>query len=168
MTAAARGGGGGAGAGGPDAAAAEGSTKLRKMTNLSTHLVTVPALPPTRDSARLPPLGLLPEGIGEETVKEIACGMLRCLKCRGGPPVNGVYLVLPPYSGGGGCNGGVELWGGDEEGGGETTTTAMATRAAAILSLLIMVFRKLERYNDMIGMPKLMSDACFEFMPISI
>ena len=113
-------------------------------------------------------VGAAAGGMGEETVEEIASGMLHCLKCRGGPPVNGVYLVLPPYSGGGGCNGGVELWGGDEEGGGETTTTAMATRAAAILSLLIMAFRKLERYNDMIGMPKLMSDACFEFMPISI
>jgi len=55
-------GGGGvdAGAGGPDAAAVGGSTKLRKMMNLSAHLVTVPALPPARDGARRPPSGLLP------------------------------------------------------------------------------------------------------------
>jgi len=106
--------------------------------------------------------------MGEEAVEEIACGVLRCLKCRGGPPVDGVYLVLPLDGGGGGRNGGVELSGGDEEGGGETTTTTTATQAAAIFSLLVAAFRKLERYNDMIGTLKLMSDTRFEFVPISI
>jgi hypothetical protein len=49
-----------------------------------------------------------------------------------------------------------------------TTTTTTATRAAAISSLLVAAFQKLERYNDMIGAPKLMSDAHFEFVPVSI
>ena len=150
------------------AAAAAGSTRLRKTTNLSAHLVTVPALAPSW-GATAATSGGLPSGMGEETVEEIARGVLRCLKRRGGPPARGVYLVLPPDGCGGG---GVESSSGghvEEGGGGPTTTTATATtRAAAISSLLVAAFRKLERYNDMIGTPKLMSDARFEFVPVSI
>jgi hypothetical protein len=74
MAEAAGGGGQGGRTGRGGGGGVDQSTKLRKTTNLSTHLITVPTLPPTRDGTHRPPSGLLPAGMGEETVKEMPEG----------------------------------------------------------------------------------------------
>ena len=66
-------------------------SRLHKTTNLSAHLITVPAILPNTTKE-----GVALEGMGEETIEEIARGILRCLKRRGSPSVSKVHLVLPP------------------------------------------------------------------------
>ncbi len=147
------------------ATAAAGS-RLRKTTNLSAHLVTVPAMARARVPGSSASLGAggttlgydaLP-GMGEETIEEIARGVLRCLKRKGSPPASGVYLVIPPDRA---CEGGG--MDDDDEAEGQGTRTP---RMKLISSLLVEALRKLERHNDMIGAPRLMADARFEFVPV--
>jgi hypothetical protein len=51
----------------------------------------------------------------------------------------------------------------DDEAEGQGTRTP---RMKLISSLLVEALRKLERHNDMIGAPRLMADARFEFVPV--
>jgi len=105
---------------------------LAKSSNLAANLITVPAT--TIDG------GEQLQGLEEGTIDEIARGILRCLKRKKSPPASKLVLVLPPLA--------------DSEKEEQRRQIAKARLMAA--------FQKLEQYNDMIGAPKLMSDAEYE------
>ncbi|EED88548.1 predicted protein [Thalassiosira pseudonana CCMP1335] len=146
------GGAGGSGSGAlcvADAAAGGGSGEgvgvgLRKTTNLSAHLITVPAQSPQTSNSIV--------GMENDTAEEIARGILRFLKRKKSPVVSKFYILLPPLSM-------VPTRGeeGREEG-----------RRAAIATQLKEACAKLEQYNDMIGMPKLMAGAEMEFVDVNV
>lgn len=151
----------GVAAGGADAAAGagvlvqhpppptSGTGRLQKTTNLSAHLITVPAPKPSNRSSNLAAsLGDEVPGLEEDTMEEIARGILRCLKRKKSPPASVVYLVLPCENSNGG--------GMEEE------------RKEIVVARLSAAWQKLEQYNDMIGAPRLMSDATLEFVGVSI
>ena len=117
---------------------------LQKTTNLLAHLITVPTPITTGKNADA---GGEVLGMEEDTIEEIARGILRCLKRKKSTPASKVYLVLPPDSS-------------SEEGDQERKRVALARLAAA--------WQKLERFNDMIGAPKLMSNAQFDFIDASV
>ena len=108
-----------------------------KTSNLSANLITVPA-ENILDGEAIP-------GMAVGTITEIARGILRCLQRKKSPPANRVCLILPPVV--------------DKEKEEERRTMVLASLKAA--------FQKLEQYNDMIGAPKLMAEAEFEFVNVS-
>ena len=85
--------------------------------------------------------------MAEDTVEEIARGILRCLKRKKSPPASRVYVVLP-------CDTGSDGSSEDKD----------AERRELISTRLLAAWQKLEQYNDMIGAPKLMADARLEFV----
>jgi len=127
-----------------------GTTRLQKDNKLGAHLITVPAPVPTangsimtltKTNANAGNDGEEKEevsGMEEDVIEEIARGILRCLKRKKSPPASKVYLVLPPNS-----------------------SSASRHMASTRLSA---AFQKLEKYNDMIGAPKLMANAELEFV----
>jgi hypothetical protein len=123
--------------------------QLRKTTNLSAHLITVPVILSTTTAAKAATTSS--KGIEEETMEEIARGILRCLKRKGSTSVSNIYLLVPPSS----------LSRKDTEG-----SAAAAATATIISALLKKAFDKLEQYNDMIGMPRVMANVCFEVVPV--
>mmetsp|Transcript_31185 Transcript_31185/g.56593 ORF Transcript_31185/g.56593 Transcript_31185/m.56593 type:complete len:448 (+) Transcript_31185:141-1484(+) len=136
---------------GADAAAGSVRPLSEKTTNLLAHLITVPASTPSQGSTTATAAiggDEVPPGMEEDVMEEIARGILRCLRRKHSPPASKVYLVLPPMSGG------------SEEMNRERREMASARLAAA--------WQKLERYNDMIGAPKLMADAKLEFVDVSV
>lgn len=146
------GGAGGSGSGAlcvADAAAGGGSGEgvgvgLRKTTNLSAHLITVPAQSPQTSNSIV--------GMENDTAEEIARGILRFLKRKKSPVVSKFYILLPPLSM-------VPTRG--EEGREEERRAAIATQLKEACA-------KLEQYNDMIGMPKLMAGAEMEFVDVNV
>ncbi|KAL7526081.1 hypothetical protein ACHAXR_001304, partial [Thalassiosira sp. AJA248-18] len=140
-------GGADAAAGGGSLGTTTGGRRLQKTTNLLAHLITVPAttiMPQlfnttTTDNV----VGEIP-GLAEDVIEEIARGILRCLKRKKSPPASKVYLVLPPDGG----------YVGERDG----------ERRNVVLARLSAAWQKLERYNDMIGAPKLMADAELVFV----
>lgn len=152
----------GVAAGGADAAAGagvllpnnpppptSGTGRLRKTTKLSAHLITVPAPNPSNRSSNLAAsLGDEVPGLEEDTMEEIARGILRVLKRKKSPPASVVYLVLPCENSN---SGGME-----EE------------RKEVVVARLSAAWQKLEQYNEMIGAPRLMADATLEFVDVSI
>ena len=139
---------GGGGGGGEGASSMLGTTGLRlqKTTNLAAHLITVPATIITQTSNNnITEGGGEVPGLAEDTIEEIARGILRCLKRKKSPPASKVYLVLPPV-----------FFGEDIE----------KERRQVASERLDAAWQKLERYNDMIGAPKLMADAQFEFVDV--
>ena len=106
---------------------------LAKSSNLAANLITVPAATINEGGEQL-------QGLEEGTIDEIARGILRCLKRKKSPPASKLVLVLPP------------LADSDKE----------EQRRQVASSRLMAAFQKLEQYNDMIGAPKLMSDAEYE------
>ena len=136
---AAAGGGVGGGGGVQQPAPAEQSNM-----DLSAHLITVPAIIINPNTTTVADDDEVP-GLEEDTVIEIARGILRCLKRKKSPPTSKVYLVLPP----------------------DPNVERDAVRKQAVHSKLAAAWEKLERYNDMIGAPRLMADAEFEFVDVS-
>jgi len=118
------------------------SKQLRKTTNLSAHLITVPVILSTTAAAAAAVTSF--KGMEEGTIEEIARGVLRCLKRKGSTSVSNIFLIVPPPP---------LLSSSREEG---TTISVLLTKA----------FAKLEQYNDMIGMPRLMANVCFEVVPV--
>ena len=117
---------------------------LHKTTNLSAHLITVPAS----------------EGTKEETMEEIARGILRFLKRKKSPLVSKVFLVLPPLSVSPSMMDlDMEKGASDQKG---------VEKRQIIHDQLSEAWAKLERYNDMIGQPKLMANAELEFVNVSV
>ncbi|KAL9184995.1 hypothetical protein ACHAXT_002772 [Thalassiosira profunda] len=123
----------------PSSNLGETGLRLQKTTNLSAHLITVPAtiVTQTDTSAEVP-------GMATDITEEIARGILRCLKRKKSPPASKVMIVLPP----------------DMKGEKDTE------RRQVVLSRLSAAWQKLEQYNDMIGAPRLMADASLEFVDI--
>jgi hypothetical protein len=107
----------------------------KKATNLSANLITVSAFASSVGDGG---------GMGEETFEEIARNILRCLRRRrDSPPASVIHVLLPPD----------EL----DDGGNNS-----ASRSTLASSRLMEAFHKLEKYNDMIGVPRLMADATLE------
>ena len=117
---------------------------LAKQSNMSSHLITVPA---TKFDGGGDNNGkeVVP-GLEDGTIDEIARGILRNLKRKKSPPCCKIHIVLPPVV--------------DNEKNQERKEVAEKRLKAA--------FQKLEQYNDMIGAPKLMSDAEFEFVDVVV
>jgi len=114
-----------------------------KGTNLSANLITVPASSTSMSGGG--------GGMGEDTFEEIARNILRCLRRRrDSPPASVIHVLLPPN----------DLVGDDDHNG--NTTSSMAS------SRLMEAFHKLEKYNDMIGVPRLMADARVEVVHVSV
>ena len=114
-----------------------------KGTNLSANLITVPASSTSMSGGG--------GGMGEDTFEEIARNILRCLRRRrDSPPASVIHVLLPPN----------DLVGDDDHNG--NTTSSMAS------SRLMEAFHKLEKYNDMIGVPRLMADAMVEVVHVSV
>jgi hypothetical protein len=120
---------------GADVAAGD-SRRLQKTSNLMAHLITVSAQIPTSE----PRIGM-----EEETVNEIARGVIRFLKRKKSPAVSTVHLVLPT----------VPL--------GETNGDEIERRNV-VGRQLTEAWQKLEQYNDMIGLPKLLAGARIEYV----
>ena len=106
---------------------------LAKSSNLAANLITVPAATINEGGEQL-------QGLEEGTIDEIARGILRCLKRKKSPPASKLVLVLPPLS----------------------NSEKEEQRRQVASARLMAAFQKLEQYNDMIGAPKLMSDAEYE------
>ena len=106
---------------------------LAKSSNLAANLITVPATKINEGEEQL-------QGLEEGTIDEIARGILRCLKRKKSPPASKLVLVLPPLS----------------------NSEKEEQRRQVASARLMAAFQKLEQYNDMIGAPKLMSDAEYE------
>jgi len=106
---------------------------LAKSSNLAANLITVPATKINEGGEQL-------SGLEEGTIDEIARGILRCLKRKKSPPASKLVLVLPPLA----------------------DSKKEEQRRQNIVARLMAAFQKLEQYNDMIGAPKLMSDAEYE------
>jgi hypothetical protein len=134
--------------------------QLRKTTNLSAHLITVPVILSTTTTtvATAKAATTSSKGMEEETMEEIARGILRCLKRKGSTSVTNIYLLVPPSSSPTSSSSSSRK---DKEG-------SAAAEAAAIITsaLLKKAFDKLEQYNDMIGMSRLMDNVCFEVVPV--
>jgi len=123
--------------------------RLRKTSNLGAHLITVPAtiLSQTGGIGNALEEGAMLPGLEEDIVDEIARGILRCLKRKKSPPASKVYLVLPPKPSGG---------------------SHSKFKKEMVSAQFSAAWQKLEQYNDMIGAPRLMADAQFEFVDISV
>jgi hypothetical protein len=134
-------------AGGSSPSSSKLQHQLRKTTNLSAHLITVPVILSTTAAAKAAATLSSSKGMEEETMEEIARGILRCLKRKGSASVSNIYLLVPPPSS--------SLSRKDTEG------SAAAEAATIISALLKKAFDKLEQYNDMIGMSRLMANVCF-------
>lgn len=106
---------------------------LAKSSNLAANLITVPATKINEGEEQQ-------QGLEESTIDEIARGILRCLKRKKSPPASKLVLVLPPLS----------------------NSEKEEQRRQVASARLMAAFQKLEQYNDMIGAPKLMSDAEYE------
>jgi hypothetical protein len=106
------------------------TTGLDKTSNLSAHLITVPTQVLTTSSGSVP-------GMDDETVNEIARGVIRFLMRKQSPAVSTIYLVMS-----------------EEE----------MEKQSVISEQLMRAWVKLEQYNDLIGQPKLLAGASFEFV----
>lgn len=125
------------------------SKQLRKTTNLSAHLITVPVILSTTTAtttAAAAKAATISKGMEEETIEEIARGILRCLKRKGSISVSNIYLIVPPPP--------------------PLLSSSSREEGTAVSVLLKKAFDKLELYNDMIGMPRLMANVCFEVVPV--
>lgn len=120
------------------------SKQLRKTTNLSAHLITVPVIILSTTATTAAKATTTSKGMEEETIEEIARGVLRCIKRKGSTSVSNIYLIVPPPP----------LLSPSREDG--TTISVLLKKA----------FEKLEQYNDMIGTPRLMANVCFEVVPV--
>ena len=117
---------------------------LAKQSNMSSHLITVPAT--KFDGGDDNGKEVVVPGLEDGTIDEIARGILRNLKRKKSPPCCKIQIVLPPV---------VD----DEKNQGRNEVAETRLKAA---------FQKLEQYNDMIGAPKLMSNAEFEFVDVVV
>ncbi|KAL7465710.1 hypothetical protein ACHAXS_006025 [Conticribra weissflogii] len=140
---------------------------LDKTANVSAHLITVPAVVSgvvrwnggssgsgngdgSVGDVEIP-------GMDESTMDEIARGVLRCLKRRQSPPVTKVYLALPPM---------VTNVNANDRGIAKGEEVDRLRRELAV-KRLSEAWEKLERYNDMIGQPKLMAGTDMEFVYVN-
>ncbi|KAL3799106.1 hypothetical protein HJC23_002234 [Cyclotella cryptica] len=122
-----------------DAAAGQFGNKLQKISNLSAHLITVSPQISTSSGPHA--------GMEDETVYEIARGVIRFLKRKKSPAVSTVHLVLPYLSA-------------------STTNDDECERRHLICSQLTQAWSKLEQYNDMIGQPKMLAHANIEVVDV--
>mmetsp|Transcript_4251 Transcript_4251/g.9626 ORF Transcript_4251/g.9626 Transcript_4251/m.9626 type:complete len:166 (+) Transcript_4251:49-546(+) len=144
---------------------------LDKTTNVSAHLITVPAVVDAavqwngsgggggNESEREVEI----PGMDESTVEEIARGILRCLKRKKSPPVTKVYLALPPLFPNINANAHEIATDGSTAMEVEGADFDRARRELAV-KRLSEAWEKLEQYNDMIGQPKLMAGVDMEFV----
>ena len=120
----------------------------KKVTNLSANLITVPA---TYSSVGGGVGGGSGDGMGDDTFEEIARNILRCLRRRrDSPPASVIHLLLPPD---------------DDDVDNEIHNNSGSSKMAS--SRLMEAFHKLEKYNDMIGVPRLVADARLEVVRVS-
>ena len=119
----------------------------KKVTNLSANLITVPATSSSVGGG----VGGSGDGMGDDTFEEIARNILRCLRRRrDSPPASVIHLLLPPD---------------DDDVDNEIHNNGESSKMAS--SRLMEAFHKLEKYNDMIGVPRLVADARLEVVRVS-
>ncbi|KAL7479596.1 hypothetical protein ACHAW6_005317 [Cyclotella cf. meneghiniana] len=122
-----------------DAAAGKTENALQKTSNLSAHLITVSPHVLTSSGPQA--------GMEDETVYEIARGVIRFLKRKKSPAVSTVYLVVPFSSA-------------------STVNDSECDTRHLICSQLTQAWSKLEQHNAMIGQPKLLAHAQIEVIDV--
>ncbi len=128
--------------GGSGAGSGTSVVRGKKATDLSANLITVSASASSMGDGDW-------GGMGEVTFEEIARNILRCLRRRrDSPPASVIHVLLPPD----------EL---DDGGNNSASSSKLAS------SRLMEAFHKLEKYNDMIGVPRLMANATLEVVHAS-